>query len=541
MNTALDLTHAVLRWGVPEREPHLSAEAEAFLRERIGPVRPRAVAPFPPEQPALEGAYLEALASVVGAGNVSTDWNDRLGHSGGMSYLDLVARRSGRWNAPQAVIRPASHDEVLDVLRVCEANRLAVVPFGGGTSVVGALGADRAGWMGVVSVALDRMADLLDLDEVSRTVRVGPGMTGPTLERLLGARGYTLGHHPQSWERASIGGYAATRSSGQASAGYGRSDAMIERLTMATPRGTWTAGRAPASAAGPDLREVILGSEGAFGVITDVTLRIRRAPEVRRYEGYLFPTFDAGCAAFRELVQARVPADVMRLSDGDETRTTLLTSAPGGRAGAAVRAYLRARGVENGALAILGWEGVSAQTVGTRRTAGLGILRRHGAVALSGKVGGSWLRHRYDGPYLRDVLLDAGCLVETLETATDWARLPALHERVGRVLREALGAAYVMAHVSHVYETGASLYFTVLAAADADDPVAQWAAAKAAACDEIVAAGATITHHHAVGRDHAPYLGAEIGEIGMSVLHAIKSAVDPVGICNPGVLIPHGD
>lgn len=537
MTAPIDLARSVLRWGVPEHEPHLSPEAEAFLRDRIGPLHPQPLAELPTEQPALAPDLVTALAAVVGAANVSTAWSDRLGHSGGMSYLDLVARRTGRWHPPGAVVRPGSHDEVCDLLRMCEDRRLAIVPFGGGTSVVGALGADRPGWNGVVSVALDRMADLIDLDEVSRTVRVGPGMTGPVLERLLEARGYTLGHHPQSWERASIGGYAATRSSGQASAGYGRSDAMIERLTMATPRGTWTAGRAPASAAGPDLREVILGSEGAFGVITEVTLRVRTAPAVRRYEGFLFPSFEAGCAAYRELVQSRIPADVMRLSDVDETRTTMLTSAPGGRAGAALRAYLRARGVENGALAILGWEGVSAQTVGARRTAGLGVLRRHGAVSLSSKVGGSWLRHRYDGPYLRDVLLDAGCLVETLETATDWARLPALHERVRRSLEQSLGAAYVMAHVSHVYETGASLYFTVLAAADARDPVEQWSAAKAAACREIVASGATITHHHAVGRDHAPYLGAEIGDVGVSVLRAIKAAVDPVGICNPGVLI----
>lgn len=537
MTTPIDLRGTLLRWGLPEDPPHLSDRARAFLVEHIGEPVPRPVVEPPAEQPPLAPGHLAALAEAVGAQHVSTQWTDRLGHSGGMSYLDLVDRRSGTWHAPGAVVRPGTHAHTLALLQVCERERLAVVPFGGGTSVVGALGADRAGWAGVVSVAMDRMADLIAVDEVSRTVRVGPGITGPVLERLLSARGLTLGHLPQSWERATLGGYAATRSSGQASAGYGRSDAMIEQIVMATPRGTWSAGCGPASAAGPDLREVILGSEGAFGVITELALRVRTAPTVQRYEGFLFDSFEAGCAAFRELVQSRIAADVMRLSDAEETATTIVTSFPDGRAGTIARRYLRARGVDHGALAIVGWEGAGAQAVGARRTAGHAVLRRHGAVALTGAVGQAWRRHRFSGPYLRDVLLDEGCLVETLETAATWAALPAVHEQVRRALRDSLGAAYVMAHVSHVYETGASLYFTAIAAADPGDPRGQWSRAKAAACEAIVACGATITHHHAVGRDHAPYLPAELGDLGIEVLRSIKAAVDPTGICNPGVLL----
>jgi alkyldihydroxyacetonephosphate synthase len=313
----------------------------------------------------------------------------------------------------------------------------------------------------------------------------------------------------------------------------------VEALVVATPRGTLRLGRAPSSAAGPDLRALFLGSEGVLGVITELTVRVRRAPTTRWYEAIMLPDLDAGLEAFRELAQARACADVMRLSDLAETRATMHMSGPSGRTATALEAYLRVRRVTDGAMAILGWDGPSAGQVRSRRSTAFDILRRHGAASLGRGAGESWLRHRFEGPYLRDTLMDQGYLVETLETATSWAQLAPLRESVTGALSESLGRSYVMAHVSHVYETGASLYITALASAGPDQ-AERWRVAKRAASEVIVAHAATITHHHGVGSDHAPWLEAEVGPEGVALLRAVKAHLDPQGVLNPGVLLPSG-
>jgi alkyldihydroxyacetonephosphate synthase len=519
--------------------------ARAFLRSELGPASPRPAGPVSAvvlPEPAMSPAAAKALSDAVGPAHVDGSREARLAHCGGSSLSDLLARRHGRrLAAPDAVLRPGSHDEVLAVLRACAEHDVAVVPFGGGTSVVGGVAPDPGDHHAVVAVAFDRLAELVAVDEVSMLAAVQPGITGPVLERLLGARGLTWGHLPQSWERASIGGYLATRSAGQASTGYGRSDETVESLVVATPSGALRLGRGPSSAAGPDLRQLFLGGEGVLGIITEAVLRVRRLPAWEHYEGMMLPSFGDGLAAFRELAQAGLTATVMRLSDEAETVTSLTMSGPGGRTGEAFGRYLRARGVAQGCLVVLGWEAGSARAGKARRDAAHAVLRRHGAVALGSRVGRSWRAHRFGGPYLRDELLDAGYLVETLETATHWSALPQLHDDLTGAVRDALATqqhpAYVMAHVSHVYETGASLYVTALAAAG-EDPASLWAAAKRAAGDTIAASGATITHHHAVGADHAPWLQPEIGDLGVQVLAAVKGAVDPQGILNPGKLLP---
>ena len=476
---------------------------------------------------------LDELRAIVGDEHVSDSRDARLAAMGGAAFIDYARRRDAVTDdAPDAVVSPADHDQVLAVLAAARAHRIAVIPVGGGTSVVGGLRLDEPH----VALDLHRLGRLLHLDEVSGIATVGPAVTGPVLEAILAARGFTLGHLPQSWERATIGGYVATRSAGQASSGYGRSDDMVEALRVATPKGTWDLGRAPSTAAGPDLRGLAIGSEGAFGVITSVSVRVRRLPDTRIYDAVVLPGFAAGVEAFRDAVQSRAGADLMRLSDEAETATTLLMSGPQGIAGGAFARYLRVRGITTPALAILGWEGTDRELVRARRSATLRALRRHGAVSLGHGPGESWRRHRFDGPHLRDSLMDAGYLVETLETATHWSAYLDLHARVNDALHDSLSRPYVMSHLSHTYETGASLYTTVIAVAEQSDAVAQWRRAKTAASQAIVEAGATITHHHAVGRDHAPWLVDEVGPLGMEVLRAAKATVDPDGTLNPGVL-----
>ena len=533
------------RWGTPPAPVSIPERARAYLLDAVGAATPRpavAVADvqLPPSQ--APEPLLSALAATVGPDAVRTDRESRLAACAGSSLSDLARRRAGDVaEAPDVVVLPTTADEVAAVLAVAREQRAAVVTLGGGTSVVGGVAMRRAGFDAVVALSTQRLDAIGEVDPVSCLVTVGPGVTGPVLERLLQARGFTLGHLPQSWERATIGGYVATRSAGQASSGYGRSDEMVHGLRVVTPVGEIVLGHGPSTAAGPDLRQLLVGSEGVLGVITEVTLRVRHLPGASRYEGVMLPSYAAGLTAVRVLAQAGLKPDVMRLSDDAETATTLAMSGPSGRTKSALDLYLRARGAAGGVLAILGWEG-TAGSVKARREAGWALLRKHGAVSLGARVGESWRHGRYSGPYLRDVLLDEGYLVETFETATDWALLPALHDRLASVVAEQLRTPdgpgpLVMAHISHVYETGASLYVTVIARGE-EDLAAPWWRAKRAVMDAIVDAGATITHHHAVGRDHAPWLPAEVGAVGIDVLRAVKATLDPEGILNPGVLLP---
>ncbi|MBW3641265.1 MAG: FAD-binding oxidoreductase, partial [Actinobacteria bacterium] len=468
----------------------------------------------------------------VGDAYVREDHRSRVRHTRGKSTPDLLRLRSGDGgDAPDVVVLPADEDEVVAVLRICAERGLAVVPFGGGTSVVGGLTATRAGRETVVALDLSRLDGLLAIDEISLTATLQPGLRTPQADALLAEHGLQLGHQPQSYEYATIGGYAATRSSGQASAGYGRFDDLVVGLRLATPEGLWELGRAPATAAGPDLRQLVLGSEGAFGVITSVTVRVRRLPAVQVYEGWRFASFAAGCDGLRRLAQDGPLPTVLRLSDEAETAIGLARGPDAGTTGPASTA-------EGGCLVVVGHEGTAAR-VAQQQADTAEVLAGCGGAPLGAAPGEDWVHGRYAGPYLRDALLDVGALAETLETAAFWSALPEVYQAVRSALHDALPATppLVACHVSHVYPTGASLYFTVVCAQEAD-PVAQWKRAKAHASRTLLAAGGTITHHHGVGADHRNWLADEIGHLGVDVLMAVKARLDPSGVLNPGVLIP---
>ena len=482
-----------------------------------------------------------ALAGVVGEGNVDGSREARIRRSAGRSYPDLIRLRSGDAAiAPDAVVAPADHAEVAAVLEACADGQVAVVPFGGGTSVVGGVEPVHDGFGAVIALDLRRLGSVA-VDRHSLTATLGAGLSGPRAEAMLQARGLTLGHFPQSFEFATIGGYVATRSAGQASTGYGRIDELVVGVRAATPAGDIETRAVPATAAGPSLRELIVGSEGVLGVITEATLRVRPLPEVRRYEGWSFRSFAQGAEAFRAMEQRHAAPDVARLSDEEETRMAMALASSGSAAERVGKAYLRLRGHERGCIAIVGWEG-EADDVERRRSLTRAVLREQGGVALGSRPGQSWLRSRYEGPYQRDALLDHDVMVETLETSASWTNLLMLWGRVGDALRMALGERgtppLVGCHISHVYPTGASLYFTFLARRQSGQEIDQWRAAKTAASDAILAAGGTISHHHAVGRDHAPWMTDEVGELGVAVLRAAKERLDPTGIMNPGKLLP---
>ena len=492
--------------------------------------------------PRLPEPTRRSLASAVGQENVLDSREERVTHAAGRSYPDLVRLRGGDASgAPDAIVAPASGEQVAPVLKACAEAGVAVIPFGGGTSVVGGVEALRGPHAAAVSLDLRRMDRILEVDRDSLTARLEPGLMGPQLERLLGEAGLTLGHFPQSFEFSTVGGWVATRSAGQASTGYGRIDALVEALRCETPVGGLSTRNAPASAAGPSLREVMMGSEGTFGVITEATLRVRPAPASRHYEGWSFSTFEEGVRALRVLEQGGAAPDVARLADVDETRLTMALGSTGNVADRAGRAYLRLRGHEQGCLAFTGFEGTHEE-VARRRGRAASILRAAGGLSLGERPGRAWLRGRFSAPYLRDELLDRGVMVETLETAAPWSALLAVHATVGGALREALTGRgtppAVMCHVSHLYPSGASLYFTFLARQERGTELAQWRVAKSAASQAIHASGGTITHHHAVGTDHAPWMPAEVGPLGVEVLRAVKQRLDPTGVMNPEKLLP---
>ncbi|MGY1620519.1 FAD-binding oxidoreductase [Geodermatophilus sp. SYSU D00691] len=536
-------------WGPPAAPPAdleetLPKGARRFLTRELG-WTPRSTPPVPVDEVTLAPsrlpeAELATLTGLLGEGNVRTDRETRLRHAGGKSYLDLVRRRSGdASDAPDAVVTPGSTEETAALLAVCSRHQVVVVPFGGGTSVVGGLAGTDPDDRPCVSVDLSRMAGVVSVDVPSSLVTAGPGLRGPALEEALAPHGLTLAHLPQSFEFATLGGYAATRSAGQQSTGIGRFDDLVAGLTLATPTGVLRLGHPPATAAGPDLLGLAVGSEGTLGIITELTLRVRPKPRTAHYEGWSFRSWAAGLAALQRLARHDLLPDVVRLSDADETRANLLMAS--GAGARALRGSLRARGRGDGCLLVVGWEGLPS-IVKARMRAAASALKDDGAVRLGKRVGGSWKAHRFDGPYLRDRLMDGGLLVETLETAATWTALPAVYDAVRAALRASLardGARpLVMTHLSHGYPTGGSLYFTVLADRDDALPIQQWLTAKRAATDALVAAGGTLTHHHAVGADHRPWLEREVGPLGVEVLRAVKQRLDPAGICNPGVLLP---
>lgn len=484
----------------------------------------------------LTGADLDALRAIVGPAHLTTDDDQRAPRARGKSSLDLLEWRAGadhEISAPDAVLAPGTDEEVLRVLQYCTEQNIAVVPFGGGTSVVAGLTpfTEDSGhsYRGVISLDLVRFDTLSDVDPVSGLATFGAGLSGPAAELKLAEHGLQIGHYPQSFPYATIGGYAVTRSSGQNSAGYGRFDDMIREMTIVTPVGVLTVGHAsPASAAGPDLRQLIMGSEGAFGVVTGVRLRVHPIPQVKRYEAFTFPDFVTGAAAVRTVRQTGAGPTVIRLSDEIESSINLSSGDKAGEESA-----------PPGCMCITMYEG-TAEHAASRHEETRSLLLSLGATSVGEGPARAWEQGRFNAPVLRDSLLDAGALCETLETATDWANVPRLKKAVGEALATSLNTsgtmALIMCHISHVYAEGCSLYFTVVAAQQGD-PVAQWRAAKTAVTRALSDNGGTITHHHAVGNDHRPFMEAEIGQLGVELLRTVKSRLDPAGIMNPGTLV----
>jgi alkyldihydroxyacetonephosphate synthase len=536
-------------WGREDEAYHIPDPDRfwTYVRDRLGETRPRprvtSLAEFKLPKSRLSEPDIAELRQMSGEGVVSTDSEDRAFFSLGKGYKDLVRMRRGDIaNATDAIVRPGNEQQVLGLLRFAAGRRLAVIPFGGGTSVVG--GVEPVGEGPTITIDMAALSQVLEIDSEAATATVQAGVMGPDLERVFRRSGFTLGHFPQSFRYSSVGGWIATRSAGQNSTKYGAIAALVQSLRLAHPEGILSTPNVPAAAAGPDLVQTIVGSEGTLGVITQANLRLSALPERRSYKGYLLTSFAAGVQVAREIMQAGLEPAVLRLSDEAETESSLaLRAAPRGAAAAAERVgrwYLHRKGLdlESGSIMILGFEGSEANVRHGSEVA-KPILKRHGAASLGSSPGRAWRRSRFAAPHLRDVFLDNGIMVDTLETSTTWGNYLTLHAKVRDALRGALGErSVVMAHLSHSYTDGGSIYYTFLAPQDEGGEIEQWERVKAAATDAIVAGGGALSHHHSIGIDHRRWMRDYLGDEGSRWLAQIKRAIDPDGILNPGKLIP---
>ena len=543
-------------WGLAGYKNPLAAREDVWtwLAGELGMPSLLATPARPLEEIALPDSRLSAsartaFAAIIGAERVRDDKYERAFHALGRSYHDLLRLRAGYLSiSPDAVLYPRGQDEVLSLLAFASENSIAVVPYGGGTSVVGGVSASPGQFSSVVTLDISGMDRVIDVDDVSETATVEAGIYGPALEKTLGAKSLTLGHYPQSFEFSTLGGWIAHRGAGQQSGRYGRPQDWLVSAKLATPRGLFATEAFQESAAGPNLTELVIGSEGLFGIVTEATIRVLHAPQSREYRGYLFRDFASGIAAIRQAVQDGISFAMLRLSDVDETRFYKAFGSIGrkGLTHSLTDQYLKLRGLSDSmCMLIAGFEG-SEREINNAKSRFEAIAKKQRAVSAGASPGQRWFEGRFHGPYLRDPMMDRGVGVDTLETATRWSNIDTLYAAVKSALEKSIldtaprpGAkGVVMCHISHSYPEGASLYFTYIFPRALDGEIAQWRAIKTAASDAIAANGGTISHHHGVGEDHLPWIAQEKGALGVEVLRAVKRTLDPNGILNPGKLIP---
>ena len=469
------------------------------------------------------------------------DEETRLRHALGQSFPDLAAKRFGNISRfPDAVAFPESNEDVVDLLAWARTSGAQLIPFGGGTSVVGGINPlkkeedDRP----VVTISLSRLNDLRSLNKTSQLATFGAGTQGPYIEAQLRAHGFTLGHYPQSFEHSSLGGWVAARSSGQQSLGYGRIESLFAGGIFETPSGRITLPPMPASAAGPDLRQLVLGSEGRLGIITEATVRVRPLPEYEAFHGVMLPDWETGIHIVRHTIQSGIPLSMMRLSNPTETETFLQMPSHQGSV-KALRSLLRWRNfTSKQCLMLFGITG-SKRMAKMARAAMLDLARQHHGFWLTEAVGNQWAKTRFRSAYLRDALWEHGYAVDTLETAVTWDMVHQTGQVILQALSNAVSPVLPMVHLSHMYRDGASLYFTfIFRVGDTlEETRLRWHALKDAGSKAVMSMGGTISHQHGVGMDHRLYLAQEKGKLGMEVLKDVQGFLDPQGIMNPGKLM----
>jgi alkyldihydroxyacetonephosphate synthase len=534
-----------------EDKPALRGFIQRVLEIDVGAVPPSRAAAFAElhvPAPTLPLALRSALEAAVGAEHVSVDDLDRVVHARGKSLRDLVRHRAGDvGRVPDVVVRPSDEQSVVGVLRAAIDADAVLIPFGGGTNIAGSLEVPADETRPVVSVDLGRLSRVLEVDDVSRLARVQAGVVGPALEQQLGARGWTAGHFPDSFAHSTLGGWIATRSSGMQSDKYGDIAELTRAVRMVTPTGVLATRPVPATSTGPSVREMVLGSEGRLGIITEATIHVHRVPPRRAILGYLLPDWPRALAAMRELSEAEVSPSVTRVSDARETQFSFATRkrpTPLDRVrSAALQRYLRHREIhaEQMCLAFIGYEGSERHVAEQRRRVGA-IVKRHGGLSIGSSPGELYDQKKFDTPYIRDFLLDRGALADVSETAAPWSALGPLYDNTVAAAQDAFAqlgvTGYVMCHLSHSYHAGACLYFTfALKPSGRRAPLEEYDVVKSAIQEAFLDNGATLSHHHGVGTEHARWLETDISAPGVAMVRALLDGIDPGRNLNPGKIV----
>lgn len=523
-------------WGDDQFSLELPRDGRSFLEERIGAATP------------LSDTSLEAACAKVPASRlpehpvVVANPEDRVRHARGQSLADWLAMRGGDFGVfPDGVAYPESSADVKTLLGYAAEHGISLIAYGGGTSVAGHIN-PVAGETPVLTVDMGRMNRLLDLDRESQIATFGAGTPGPLVESQLRALSYTLGHFPQSFELSTIGGWVASRSSGQQSLRYGRIEQLFAGGRIETLQGTLEIPTFPASSAGPDVRELILGSEGRVGLITEVKVRVTPLPAHESFHVVFFPAWENARTACRELVQNRTQLSMLRLSNATETETQLALAGHPGLIGM-LESYLSLRGAKGGkCMMTFGITGSRRQCSNALKET-RAICREYDGIYTGKKLGDKWAAKRFTMPYLREALWHLGYAVDTLETATDWDNVDNLLKRIEENLRNGLKekeeSVHVFTHLSHFYTQGCSIYTTyVFRVADRyDETLARWKVLKDSTSAVIVNNGGTISHQHGVGKDHARFLPVEKGELGMLAIGSLCRTFDPSGLLNPKTLV----
>ncbi len=527
-----------------------------FIEEALGvdvrrpPTAPARLSDLAVPESRLPDSLRSALQQAIGDDSLTVDPVERAAHARGKSLRDLVRQRRGEFpRLPDVVVRPDSELEVQAVMEAGLDADAVLIPFGGGSSISGSLEPPPHEHRPVISVDLERLNRVLSIDTASRLAQVQAGVFGPDLERQLAARGFTCGHFPDSFTHSTLGGWIATRSSGMQSDRYGDICDITRALRVVTPAGMLVTRPVPASSTGPSVREMVIGSEGRLGIITEATIEVRALPERRQILGYLFPTFQAGLAAVAEIAASECSVSVTRVSDGPETRfsfaarvrPTLLERLQS-RALAEVLTRRLHFDTRQMCLSFIGFEGSAGGVAAQRRCVGR-IVKRHGALCIGEGPGALYDQKKFDLPYIRDFLLDRGVPADVSETAAPWSRLASLYDAVTSTAHGAfqgLGVqGYLMCHLSHSYHSGACLYFTFAfrPTAGSEMMLEQYDVVKSAIQQAFIDNGGTLSHHHAVGTEHARWLADDISAPGVAMLRGLFDGADPKGNLNPGKIV----
>ena len=489
--------------------------------------------------------FIARFVAIVGADFATTDDEERVVHTYGKSIRDLIRiRLSAIERTPDLVVYPADEAEVQAVVDLATELDAVIIPFGGGSNIAGALEPMAGETRQVISLDLGRLAKLIDIDEGSGIARIQAGALGPDIEKQLNPRGWTMGHFPDSFTHSTVGGWVATRSSGMQSDKYGDIADITRGMRLVRPGGVTVIRPLPSTSTGPSVREMILGSEGRLGVITEVSVNVHRLPKKREIQAYFFPSWEAGIAAMHEISESDARPSITRVSDARESAFSLATSkaSKGFNAQAALFWFLKKRGwdLEKINLSFIGYEGSDSHVAYEKKIVAR-IVKKHGGLGVGTGPGVLYDQKKFDTPYLRDFLLDHGAAADVSETAAPWSKLNQIHDNVYAAAQGAydqLGIkGWIMSHLSHSYHSGACLYFT-FAFVHGDDPIAQYDVVKSAIQQAFIDNDGTLSHHHAVGVEHSAWLEQDISAGGVALMQGLFTSADPGQNLNPGKIIP---